>query len=240
MKSLPIPHTPPLTYFEQRAAVTKAQAGDSSALQSLITSHYALIKRDATRFTQRTSEDYEDVISAGVLGFIEGIRRFDMSREERPYTYAVFYVRKAVQDDDDRSMGVTRTPRPKGRPRAAATDEAYKALRFHKVSLDAPVHENPQSGSAPRTLLDKIADESPHLDPELSDLLPRILALPSWSPQDLETINALTQTKGLTAAGREVGLSRQAFESRLKWLRPKLRSAILSLDPFGDITGVPA
>lgn len=235
-----LPRSLPQTYFERRADVTRAQSGDKAAMQRLIASHMPLITRDSTRATQRSGSDYDDVIAAGVLGFIEGILRFDMSQEVQPYTYAAHYVRKAVQNDDDNIMGVTRTPRPHGRERASETDEKYELLRFHKVCLDAPLPN--QSGGSPQTLLDKIADSSPLPvpEPDPSDLLPRLLALPQFSPADRKLITLHSEGKGHAASARAMGISASLADWRWRALLPRLRSAILFLDPNGDVTGVTA
>lgn len=83
---------PLLEPTEERELLARAKAGDRSAAEKLVTTHLALVWKLA-RAHRKPELEPDDLVSEGVLGLLEAIERFDMSRENRFNTYADWWVR---------------------------------------------------------------------------------------------------------------------------------------------------
>jgi RNA polymerase sigma factor for flagellar operon FliA len=68
--------------------------------EALVLGHAQLIKQIATRLATRLPPtlNTEDLVSAGTIGLIEAIKRFDPSRKIQFTTYATFRIRGAMLD----------------------------------------------------------------------------------------------------------------------------------------------
>lgn len=77
--------------FEYIDAIQKRN--DKEAMLLLIEMHKRFISQMALRFNAG-GDDYEDLLSEGMLGCMEAARRFDLSTGNRFLTYATHYIRK--------------------------------------------------------------------------------------------------------------------------------------------------
>ena len=82
--------------------IKKANMGDSSALERLVTNNNGLIWNIVRRFLGRGYEQ-EDLYQIGCMGFIKAIKRFDTNFEVQLSTYAVPYIlgeiKRFIRDD---------------------------------------------------------------------------------------------------------------------------------------------
>src|SRR5262245_21656103 len=71
----------------ERMLLLAALAGDARAASELVQSHIRLVRKIAARY-RRSHLCWEDLVSEGVLGLIEAMRRFDVSQGTRFAAYA--------------------------------------------------------------------------------------------------------------------------------------------------------
>jgi RNA polymerase sigma-32 factor len=98
---------PYLTPDEERDLALRSAAGDDAAAQRLVTSHLRLVVRIARSY-RRFGLPVNDLIQEGTVGLIQAVRRFDPDHEARLGTYAMWWVRAAIQDYVVRSWSLVR------------------------------------------------------------------------------------------------------------------------------------
>lgn len=101
--------------------------GGPDIRERLILNYAPLVKFVASRVGAQLppSVDHNDLVSYGVLGLIESIERFDLSREIKFETYAIPRIRGAMLDELRALDWVPRSVRAKGRE----IDRAMSKLR---------------------------------------------------------------------------------------------------------------
>ena len=87
---------PTLSREEERELVKKAQSGDEKAMNKLIESNLKFVVKVASKF-QGKGLSLSELISEGNLGLIKAIKRFDLSRETKLITYAVWWIQQSIQ-----------------------------------------------------------------------------------------------------------------------------------------------
>ena len=78
-----------------------AKGGDTDARNQLLENNLAFIQRQANQFIERYGGnrlDVDDLIQEGCFGLIEAIGRFDPERGTKFLTYAVWWIRKFMQE----------------------------------------------------------------------------------------------------------------------------------------------
>jgi len=92
-------------------------------LDRLIRAHLPLIRRLVRKaaVAERSTEDIEDLVQAGCMGFVTAIERFDPKRGCAISTYAAHWIRHEVQQ-------ATRAARPVKLPRIRMTNDERKAV----------------------------------------------------------------------------------------------------------------
>ncbi len=82
--------------------VARAQGGDASALEALVTANLGLVRHVVVRFLGRGLEA-EDLVQIGTMGLIRAIQRFDPERGNQLSTYAVPMIigeiRRVLRDE---------------------------------------------------------------------------------------------------------------------------------------------
>ncbi|MCS6782429.1 MAG: sigma-70 family RNA polymerase sigma factor [Gloeomargarita sp. SKYBB_i_bin120] len=63
----------------------------------LVQANMGLVRREAYRYRQWCQEPHEDLVQVGVLGLIQAIERFDVERGVAFSSFAIPYVRGAIQ-----------------------------------------------------------------------------------------------------------------------------------------------
>ena len=89
---------PVLTEDEEKKLITDFQTkGDLLAAQTLITSHLRLAAKIALTY-RRYGLPMSDVISEANLGLMQAVKKFDMDKKVRLATYAIWWIKAAVND----------------------------------------------------------------------------------------------------------------------------------------------
>lgn len=84
-----------LTKEEQFEYIRRIQAGDKEAERIFVTMNLPLVKKVASKFLHRP-DDFEDLINEGIIGMVIAIKRFDISRDLKFSTYAVWWIRETI------------------------------------------------------------------------------------------------------------------------------------------------
>ena len=93
IKKLPV-----MTEDEEKKLITDFQTkGDLLAAQKLITSHLRLAAKIALTY-RRYGLPMSDVISEANLGLMQAVKKFDMDKKVRLATYAIWWIKAAVND----------------------------------------------------------------------------------------------------------------------------------------------
>jgi RNA polymerase sigma-32 factor len=87
---------PMLEVERERELLVQAQRGDQRALTELIDCHMRLAVKVASRYA-RDGLSAHDLISEGVLGLLEAVRRFDLRHQTRFASYAAWWVRAFIR-----------------------------------------------------------------------------------------------------------------------------------------------
>jgi RNA polymerase primary sigma factor len=81
---------------EERALIVRAKAGDEEAFRSIIVANQRLVVREALKYYFK-GDNFLDLINEGNKGLIEALRKFDLTRENRFFTYALWWVRSEIR-----------------------------------------------------------------------------------------------------------------------------------------------
>ncbi|HEX6243513.1 MAG TPA: sigma-70 family RNA polymerase sigma factor [Polyangiales bacterium] len=87
--------SPVLEADDEQLLLQAARAGDGWATQQLVHSHMRLVIKISVRYA-RAGLAPEDLVGEGVVGLIEALSRFDLSRGVRFGGYAAWWVRARV------------------------------------------------------------------------------------------------------------------------------------------------
>lgn len=90
--------TPLMSREEEKSIITKAQHGDMKARNALILANMRLVVAVALKYKTKSLQP-EDLISIGALGLIRAIIEFDNTRGLRLISYAVWWIRAAINQD---------------------------------------------------------------------------------------------------------------------------------------------
>lgn len=89
---------PMLTAEDERQLAQRWRAaGDTTALDKLVTSHLRLVAKMSRRFAGY-GLPVADLVAAGNLGLMRAVRRFDPERGFRLATYATWWIRAEIQE----------------------------------------------------------------------------------------------------------------------------------------------
>ncbi len=84
-----------LTKQEEIDLVTRARNGDVEARRRMMEANIRLVMSIARRYTCK-SLTFEDLVQEGILGLLEAINKFEVSRGNRFSTYATYWIRQAI------------------------------------------------------------------------------------------------------------------------------------------------
>lgn len=76
---------------EERALLRAAQRGDARAIERVVVAHVRVVLALVPSF-RRAGLSHDDLVSEGVLGLLEAVRRFDCARDNRFAAYARWWV----------------------------------------------------------------------------------------------------------------------------------------------------
>lgn len=85
-----------LTPEEEKELIIKAKAGDEEAFKKIIIANQKLVVKEALKYYFK-EDNFLDLVNEGNKGLIEALKRFDPARENRFYTYALWWVRSEIR-----------------------------------------------------------------------------------------------------------------------------------------------
>jgi RNA polymerase primary sigma factor len=85
-----------LTPEEEKDLIVKAKNGDENAFKKIIIANQKLVVKEALKYYFK-EDNFLDLVNEGNKGLIEALKRFDTKRENRFYTYALWWVRSEIR-----------------------------------------------------------------------------------------------------------------------------------------------
>lgn len=85
-----------LTPEEEKDLVKKVKKGDMNAFRQIIIANQKLVVKEALKYYFK-EDNFLDLINEGNKGLIEALKRFDINRGNRFYTYALWWVRSEIR-----------------------------------------------------------------------------------------------------------------------------------------------
>jgi RNA polymerase primary sigma factor len=76
--------------------IAKAKNGDEEAFRTIIISSQRLVVKEALKYYFK-GDNLLDLINEGNKGLIEALKKFDLARENRFFTYAMWWVRSEIR-----------------------------------------------------------------------------------------------------------------------------------------------
>jgi RNA polymerase sigma-32 factor len=99
---------PMLEVGEERLLAKRwREKGDSAAAHKLITSHLRLVVKIAMRY-RGYGLPISEILSEGAVGLVQAVKRFEPDRGFRLATYAIWWIRAAIQEYVVRSWSLVR------------------------------------------------------------------------------------------------------------------------------------
>lgn len=187
-------------------------ARDERALRKLVSAHLRMVISQATRY-RSYGLPFPDLVQEGAVGLMQAAERFDPAREVRFSTYAVWWIRAAIQDYVLRNWSVVRigTTHVEKRlffnlrrlrakiaqsgPSALDTDQSAALARELDVSIGAIESIEARLSSRDRSINEPFGEGS---DSEWQDLIADERATPE--EQTIENCDARTRSRRLAAA----------------------------------------
>ncbi|MEN8154031.1 MAG: RNA polymerase sigma factor RpoD/SigA [Acidobacteriota bacterium] len=81
---------------EEKDLVNKAKDGDLKSFKKIIIANQKLVVKEALKYYFK-EDNFLDLINEGNKGLIEALKRFDINRGNRFYTYALWWVRSEIR-----------------------------------------------------------------------------------------------------------------------------------------------
>ncbi|MCP4154275.1 MAG: sigma-70 family RNA polymerase sigma factor, partial [bacterium] len=81
---------------EEKELIKRAKDGDEDAFQKIIVANQKLVVKEALKYYFK-EDNFLDLVNEGNKGLIEALKRFDLKRENRFYTYALWWVRSEIR-----------------------------------------------------------------------------------------------------------------------------------------------
>jgi RNA polymerase primary sigma factor len=85
-----------LSAAEEKELIAKAKNGDEEAFRTIIVASQRLVVKEALKYYFK-GDNLLDLINEGNKGLIEALKKFDLTRENRFFTYAMWWVRSEIR-----------------------------------------------------------------------------------------------------------------------------------------------
>jgi len=216
--------TPLLTAEREREFTTAwRDRRDEAALHSLVTPYVRLVASIAGRY-RHYGLPLGDLIQEGNIGLLEAASRFDPERNVRFSTYAVWWIRAAMQDYVLRNWSIVRT----------GTTAGQKALFFNLRRLRARLAQ--QDAADPDAALG--ASMTTRIATELGVTETEVTAMEQRMSAGDRSLNAVADAGSANGGGsewqdllpderpnpEEATTERHDAEARARWLQTALAS----------------
>jgi RNA polymerase sigma-32 factor len=123
---------------EQELSLRWRDSGDRAALDELVGSHLRLVVKVARRFAGY-GHPLEELVSEGCVGLMQAAERFDPDRGNRFSTYAMWWIRAAIQEYILRSASLVRM----------GTTATQKRLFFNLRRMKSAMGEHSEGDMSP-------------------------------------------------------------------------------------------
>lgn len=114
----------------ERDLIRRVKAGDRKAERALLEEHGGLMAKWARHYSRVPGYEFEDAMQQARLGCIDAAMRFELERDIKFSTFAVWRIRFHVERDMQNTVGDVRTPVYQ---RAKKGQPPVRALRFDAV-----------------------------------------------------------------------------------------------------------
>jgi RNA polymerase primary sigma factor len=249
----------PLTEEEEQGLVNRIQRNERNALHELITSNLRFVVSVARRYLGR-GLSLMDLVNEGNLGLYRAAKRFQMGKNVKFISYAVWWIRQSIQQalfeqvctvkippskialiikfkhalDDNRGDFESTLQLPDFKDfKEEITDIIGK---ISTVSLDAPIGNN-QEGESVETLMDMLGKEpDQEKENERRELAEAIDQILSQMNKREETILRMYYGLGfsreftLDEIGKDMGLTRE----RVRQIKTKSLRKLMRAKDFKD------
>lgn len=98
---------PVLSRAEEADLARRSRDGDRDAADKLVHSHLRFVVKIARKY-RKYGVPMADLIQEGTVGLLQAVRKFDPQRDNRLSTYAMWWIRAAIQDQVVRSWSLVR------------------------------------------------------------------------------------------------------------------------------------
>ena len=98
---------PRLSRAEEQELFRRLRLGDRAAAAKLVTSHLRFVLHIAKRYNNQ-EHPLADLIQEGTVGLLEAVKRFNPDRDVQLSTYAMWWIRAAIQDYVVRSRSLVK------------------------------------------------------------------------------------------------------------------------------------
>lgn len=85
-----------LTAAEEKELIARAKNNDEEAFRTIIIASQRLVVKEALKYYFK-GDNLLDLINEGNKGLIEALKKFDLTRENRFFTYAMWWVRSEIR-----------------------------------------------------------------------------------------------------------------------------------------------
>jgi RNA polymerase primary sigma factor len=85
-----------LSAAEEKELIAKAKNNDEEAFRTIIIASQRLVVKEALKYYFK-GDNLLDLINEGNKGLIEALKKFDLARENRFFTYAMWWVRSEIR-----------------------------------------------------------------------------------------------------------------------------------------------
>jgi len=206
----------PLLSREEEVELAKAwvEKGDERAMHEIVRAHARLVVSLASKF-RGYGLPAADLIQEGYLGLLQAAGRFDPGREVRFSTYAVWWIRAAIQDYILRNWSVVRV----------GTTTSEKSLFFNLRRLRAKIAEasagymSPEAVGSIATELKVKRQQVERMEVRLS-VPDQSMNVPVGEEGDMEVQDMLVDQR---PGPEEVVTDLRDNQTRARWLSRALR-----------------
>lgn len=208
----------PITRAKEKELIRKAKNGDIDAQNEILTSNLRFVFNIAGRY-KGNGAAISDLISEGNLGLIKAIQKFDPDKNVKFISYAVWWVRNAMQEFIKKR-------------------QTYLAVEKEEDSLNSAVTEHRLTDDDDEYIIRAdvvLSDEEDEEIRELHENQKRIVdkLLASLSDRERYIVERYYgicgKEKNLEEIGKEIGITKERVRQIKEESLKKLRSNILLL-----------
>ncbi len=197
--------TPLLSHDEEIALGRRIAQGDQSARHELAERNIGLVKKVCRQyFTTDPATTFDDLIQIGCAALMVAVDRYNPDAGTRFSTYAMYWIRQAVQRAAVTSGTIKKATYPN---RVQVTERGRRdhALRQAAITrLDAPL-----ASEDDLTLLDLLADDAPPVEAQVLANITTQRILSRLSARDAMIFAAYMDGATLEEAGEAAGVCRE-------------------------------